>query len=217
MSTQAIDQEIALEQGKLAEAQAAATAAAEQLAKDPGSKKHRLVVMQAQQTVAEIQVGIDALNAARIQAAKHDAVEEAQIAKAKRTEQVGYVLKAHEAAVEATKELDVCFSNLRDALGNWLEKRKAVDKASRTYLLGCALDRDRQTDRMEILAATSNVSTAAFARCVGDVIDAAHLTQLDAYVQFFDNALVTTLGMVEVAERRAGRARESLELWESES
>lgn len=66
-----IDRQIAEESEQLADAKHV-TAAAEALSQEPSSPKYRVAVVQAQSVVAEIQVGIDALNASRVEAKKHD-------------------------------------------------------------------------------------------------------------------------------------------------
>lgn len=134
MTTAAIDQQLAQEQAKMALAQANATHAAEQLAKDPGNPRLRVAVVEAQQAVAEVQqavaevqIGIDALNAARIAGEKADTKEADEAYRAKTVAMFNQAKALIGERAAAGKAVDAALQGLRDALGAW---KQLNDEAS---------------------------------------------------------------------------------------
>jgi len=130
MRTIAIDRQLAEEHEQLASAKAAAAKAADLLAQDPSNRKHRIAMVQAQQAVAEVQVGIDALDAARAAAVKFDASEEARAMRAKRAATVALVNGRHAEVVAAAKAADAAIDALTARLGELRDGfRRAHDAA----------------------------------------------------------------------------------------
>lgn len=134
MRTSAIDRQIAAELEQLAEAQEVARKAADLLAQDPNNPKHRIAVVQAQQGVAEVQVGLDALNAARVEAAKYDESEEGKALRNARVKAVGGVKAGQEAVVEAAGAMDKALGDLLARMQEFGAARDAAKAATLAYL-----------------------------------------------------------------------------------
>lgn len=134
MRTAAIDRQLASELEQLAEAQEVARKAADLLAQDPNNPKHRIAVVQAQQGVAEVQVGLDALNAARVEAAKYDESEEGKALRQARVKAVGSVKAGQEAVVEAAGTIDKALGDLLARMQEFGAARDASKAAALAYL-----------------------------------------------------------------------------------
>lgn len=119
MRTAAIDRQIAVELEQLAEAQEAARKAADLLAQDPSNPKHRIAVVQAQHAVAEVQIGIDALNAARVEGEKADTDEADEAYRAETLSMFNRAKALVGKRVAAGKAIDIALQGLHDALCTW--------------------------------------------------------------------------------------------------
>ena len=119
MTAQAIDKELAQEAARLDEAKEQATKAAEQLAKDPSNPQLRIAVMQAQQAVAEVQVGIDALNAARVEGEKADTKHADETYRAETLAMFNKAKAMIAKRVAAAKAIDEALTALRTAMASW--------------------------------------------------------------------------------------------------
>lgn len=134
MRTAAIDKELAKEHEQLGEAKAAAAEAAEKLSTEPGNKKHRLAVLEAQARADEINVTIEALNLAREQAVKFDQSEEGQATRAKRASMVATVRDANAQMVAAAAAVDEVLAALLTCASQFADARLAAQSASAAYL-----------------------------------------------------------------------------------
>lgn len=134
MRTAAIDRQLAGELEQLAEAKANANKAAELLAQDPSNPKHRIAVVQAQQAVAEVRVGIGALKAARKQAVEFDASEEGKALRQARVKAVGGVKDGQDAVVEAAGAIDKALGDLLARMQEFGAAREAAKAAALAYL-----------------------------------------------------------------------------------
>lgn len=151
MKTAAIDRELAQELTQLAEAQAEATKAAEQLANEPNSPEARLAVVQAQAAIAEIEVGINALKAARNAAEKYDASEEGQAQRARRTETLGRVVSTQQALVNAAQAIDEALQSLHTRMQQFGAAHGAAKAATVAYLDLNETDLDTRMHDHELL------------------------------------------------------------------
>lgn len=134
MRTTAIDRQLAGELEQLAEAQEAARKAADRLAQDPNNPQHRSAVVQAQQAVAEVQVGIDALNAARVEAAKFDQSETGKALRQARVKAVGAVVAGQDAVVKAATGVNQALANLLTCMQELADANGTAKNAALTYL-----------------------------------------------------------------------------------
>lgn len=203
MRTAAIDRELAQELEQLAEAQAAASKAAEQLAREPNSPNARLAVVQAQAAVAEIQVGIDALKAARNEAEKYDASEEAQAIRAKRAETVGRVASTQEAVVTAARAIDDALQTLRTRMQDFAAAREAAKQAAFAYLDLNETDPDTRAHHIELILRTPGALAHAVMLNLHYALKDSGLLFQD-YITFNPYELTHTGGVGVVLEKSMG-------------
>lgn len=182
MRTAAIDRQLAQEQAKMAEAQADATHAAEQLAKDPSNQKLRVAVVEAQQAVAEVQIGIDALTAARVEAVKYDASDEAQAIRKKRADAVAEIKGHHERMVQVAQAVDEALARAAETLRTFREHRAAAQGAASAYVELMEIDATARSHRAHGLNAVSHRATHGIALGLFQILGAANLLDLSDYL-----------------------------------
>jgi hypothetical protein len=163
MRTTEIAKQLAEENEILVEAQQAAATAAGKLSTDPRNQKHRIAVVAAQQAVAEIQVGIDALNAAMDEAKKYDGSKEAQAVRDRRTKAAKHVAACHEQVAEAAKAVDKALASLLKCAQNWRAMRVAATKATYDYLELTEIEDSVRSNYSFVLTNSPNEISRAFA------------------------------------------------------
>lgn len=215
MRTAAIEQQLAQEHAQLAEAQADATHAAEQLAKDPSSQKLRIAMVEAQQAVAEVQIGIDALNAARVEAVKYDASDEAQAIRKQRAKAAGDIKGHHEYMAQAAGQVDEALAHLKQALGAFRVHHIDAVRASLVYTGLLELDAMTQATKAHAINAIGHQVTCAVAKGVIDALETSKLPDLSLYVTVDHfNRPAHARTMLEAVEVLTRSASNQLDEWE---
>lgn len=214
MRTAAIDKQLAQEREKLAEAQADATRAAEQLAKNAADPKLRVAVVEAQQAVAEIQIGIDALNAARVEAVKYDASDEAQAIRKQRAAYAETIKGHHEKMVQAAQAVDDALTRIKEAMGTFHAHRDEALRVAIAYTELMETDVMVRAARAHGLTQISGSLTAAVAKGFIDAMAAAKMPDLSNYVTVNNFCTPSAGSVLDAVAFTAKSAAKSLGEWE---
>jgi hypothetical protein len=205
MSTETLDDQIAIEQEKLVKAQAAATKAAEQLAKDPANPKRRMAVVEAQQAIAEIQVSIDALNAAAVEADKCDTREKVEAVRAQRIATAAKFNERHAEVVKVACEIDAAFARLTGLMAELGDCFARAKETAVAYSLQATNDTHAQANLRFLLTDTPNeLASSAFVKLY-KVVAASNL-DLDSLVTFSHTALPSSGIVGVIPDKQLGDA-----------
>lgn len=195
MTTAAIDNELVQEAARLSEAKRQATEAAKQLAKDPSNLQLRIAVAEAQQAVAEVQVGIDVLTAARVEGEKAASMEAGEAYRAETLEMFNQAKALIEKRVAAGKDIDTALSALRDVLVAWKTLNTEAALAANDF------HRRIYNGRHSTMLGMESDILNALADQISEVV--VGISNANHYFGAFNQHLRRTAGVPESAEKDA--------------